>query len=382
MSVSRRGFVGTLGATVGAGCLPYVPVFANTAIEPDRVVHTSGDGIGITPREYAALLNRLCQGRDVADDNYLLGGEVESFERHWATLLGKETAVFMPSGTLANQLALRVLAGPKRRVIVPEMSHIYNDTGDACQTLSGLTLMPLAPGRATFTRADVEAVLTRTAGGRVATDVGAIVIESPIRRLSGQMFDWEEAKRIAALARDKGIAMHLDGARLFIASAYTGITPAQYAAEFDTVYVSLWKYFNCGIGAILAGPKRVLDGMFHLRRMFGGNLATGWNAAVVARHYMDGFEDRLKSAVKVSETFYAALSKHPRLAIERIPNGTNLTRVTFKGVNAADVAKRLADRGVAMSGPRKPGTVTFGVNETWNRLPAAELIDAFEKSLI
>jgi len=242
--------------------------------------------------------------------------------------------------------------------------------------------MPLAPGRATFTRADVEAVLTRTAGGRVAADVGAIVIESPIRRLSGQMFDWEEAKRIAALARDKGIAMHLDGARLFIASAYTGISPAEYAAQFDTVYVSLWKYFNCGIGAILAGPKRVLDGMFHVRRMFGGNLAAGWNAAVVARHFMDGFEDRLKSAVKTSETFYAAMSKHPRVAIERIPNGTNLTRVTFKGVNPADVAKRLGDRGVAMSGPAKPATLTFGVNETWNRMSAADLIDAFEKSVI
>src|SRR5687768_2820947 len=246
MSVSRRGFVGTLGATVGAGCLPYVPVFANSSIEPDKVVHTSGDGIAITPREYAALLNRLCQGRDVADDNYLLGGEVEAFERHWAALLGKETAVFMPSGTLANQLALRVLAGTKRRVIVPEVSHIYNDTGDACQTLSNLTLMPLAPGRATFTKGDVEAVLTRTAGGRVATDVGAIVIESPIRRLAGQMFDWDEAKRISAFAREKGIGMHLDGARLFIASAYTGISPAEYSAHFDTVYVSLWKYFNCG----------------------------------------------------------------------------------------------------------------------------------------
>jgi threonine aldolase len=381
MNVSRRGFVGTLGATVGAGCLPYVPVFANTSVEPDRVVHTSGDGIGITPREYAVLLNRLCQGRDVADDNYLLGGEVETFERHWATLLGKETAVFMPSGTLANQLALRVLAGTKRRVIVPEVSHIYNDTGDACQTLSGLTLMPLAPGRSTFTTSDVEAVLNRTAGGRVATDVGAIVIESPIRRLSGQMFDWEEAKRIAALARDKGIAMHLDGARLFIASAYTGMSPAEYAAEFDTVYVSLWKYFNCGIGAILAGPKRVLDGMFHVRRMFGGNLATGWNAALVARHFMDGFEDRLKSAVNVSEAFYSAMAKHPRIAIERIPNGTNLTRVTFKGINAAGVAKRLAERGIAMSVPSGGATVTFGVNETWNRMTAPDLVRAFEQSL-
>jgi len=379
--ISRRGFVGTFGAALGAGCLPYTPVFANTAIEPERVVHTSGDGIGITPREYAALLNRLCQNKDVADDNYLLGGEVEAFEKHWATLLGKETAVFMPSGTLANQLALRELAGTKRRVIVPEMSHVYNDTGDACQTLSGLTLMPLAPGRATFTVGDIEAVLARTAGGRVATDVGAILIESPIRRLSGQMFDWDQAKRITAFARSKGIATHLDGARLFIASAYTGISPAEYSAQFDTVYISLWKYFNCGIGAILAGPKRVLDGMFHVRRMFGGNLAVGWNAALIARHYMDGFEARLKSAVQTSEAFYAAIAKHPRIGIERIPNGTNLTRVTFKGVSAADVAKRLGERGIAMSGPAAPATITFGVNETWNRMPAADLIRAFEQSL-
>ena len=107
------------------------------------------------------------------------------------------------------------------------------------------------------------------------------------------MFDWDETKRISALARERGIGMHLDGARLFIASAYSGIAPAEYAAAFDTVYVSLWKYFNSGIGAILAGPKRVLDGMYHMRRMFGGNLAAGWQAALVARHYMNGFPERL-----------------------------------------------------------------------------------------
>ena len=96
------------------------------------------------------------------------GGKVEAFEQRWARLLGKETAVFMPSGTLANQLAVRALAGNKRRVIVPDMSHMYNDTGDACQTLSGLTLLPLAPLKATYTRADVEAVVKRTASGRDA----------------------------------------------------------------------------------------------------------------------------------------------------------------------------------------------------------------------
>ncbi len=379
--MNRRGFVGALGATFGGVCLPHVPAFATGNVELDKVVHTAGDGVGITPREHAALLNKLCQAKDVQEDSYLLGGEVEEFEQHWAKLLGKETAVFMPSGTLANQLALRALAGAKRRVIVPEISHVYNDTGDASQTLSGLTLMPLAAGKATFTVADVEAVLTRTAGGRVATDVGALLIESPIRRLSGEMFDWDEAKRVTAFAKSKGIKTHLDGARLFIASAYTGIAPAEYASHFDTVYVSLWKYFNCGIGAILAGPKSVLDGMYHTRRMFGGNLAAGWNAAVVCRHFMDGFEGRLKTAVQTSETFYSAIAKHPKIGIERIPNGTNLTRVTFKGVSPADVGKRLAERGIAMSGPANPGTITFGVNETWSRMSAAALIDAFEKSL-
>jgi len=195
------------------------------------------------------------------------------------------------------------------------------------------------------------------------------------------MFDWEEAQRVTAFAKSKGIKTHLDGARLFIASAYTGISPAQYSAPFDTVYVSLWKYFNCGIGAILAGPKSVLDGMFHVRRMFGGNLAVGWNAALVCRHFMEGFEGRLKAAVQTSEAFYSAIAKHPKIGIERIPNGTNLTRVTFKGVSPAEVGKRLAERGIAMSGPAQPGTTTFGVNETWSRMSAAQLVEAFERSL-
>jgi selenocysteine lyase/cysteine desulfurase len=115
--------------------------------------------------------------------------------------------------------------------------------------------------------------------------------------------------------------------------------------------------------------------------MFGGNLAAGWNAALVARHFMDGFEGRLKSAVQTSETFYAAIAKHPRIGIERIPNGTNVTRVSFTGVNAQQVSKRLADRGIAMSAAAGASSVTFGVNETWNRMSAADLIRAVEQSV-
>lgn len=380
LSSTRRGFVASCGVAASIVSLP--PATALAADGSERAVHLWGDGLGLSPRAHAALLDRLCAKADVAEDVYLLGGEVERFERRWARLLGKEAAVFMPSGTLANQLALRALAGSKRRVVVPEVSHIYNDTGDACQTLSGLTLMPLGAGAATFTRADVEAVLARTESGRVAAQVGAIAIETPIRRLAGRMFDHDALKRVSALARERGIAMHLDGARLFIASAYAGIAPAEVASHFDTVYVSLWKCFNSGLGAILAGPARVLDGMHHARRMFGGNLASGWHAALLAGHFMDGFDARLKSAIAVSEAFYAALARHPKASVERVPNGTNLAHVRLEGIDVATLGERLAQRGISMPGA-EPGsrTVTLWVNETWNRTTAAELVRAFEQAI-
>ena len=380
--VTRRSFVGSVGLTAGLGGLISTPAFAAPGdTSEDRTVFLSGDGIALSPAAYASLLQRLTASRTVGEDTYLLGGEIEAFEEEWASLLGKETAVFMPSGTLANHLALRALAGDRRRVIVPEESHIYNDTGDGCQTLSALTLLPLAHGAATFTVADVQAVLERTASGRVAAPVGALAIETPIRRLSGQLFDWREAQRITAFAREHGIGTHLDGARLFIASAYTGISPRDYAAAFDTVYVSLWKYFNAGQGAILAGPKKTLEGMFHVRRMFGGNLAVGWPAAVIARHYMPGFVERLKAAVQVSETLYAGLANHPRVTIERIPNGTNLTRLTMRG-DLSVVTRRLSEAGIRMPTPSARGAVLLAVNETWTRLSATELLKAFEQALV
>jgi hypothetical protein len=122
----------------------------------------------------------------------------------------------VPTGTLANHLAIRKLAGERRRVIVQEVSHIYTDTGDSNQTLSNLTLLPLAAGQATFTWQRVGEVCRRTESGRVAAPVGAISIESPLRRLAGELFDHAEMTRICERARKQGMRLHLDGARLYI----------------------------------------------------------------------------------------------------------------------------------------------------------------------
>src|SRR5256885_13739956 len=114
-------------------------------------------------------------------------------------------------------------------------------------------------------------------------------------------------QRACEVAREKQIEVHLDGARIFLASAYTGISPARYASLFDTVYVSLYKYFNAASGAILAGPKRLLDGLYNPRRQFGGGLAHAWPLAAVALHYMDGFEDRFPVAMTASERLFQQL---------------------------------------------------------------------------
>src|SRR5437667_2538486 len=153
----------------------------------DRSIHFRSDGVALSPAEYARLLAQLAEGDGIAADEFTRDGVVAALEQRMAALLGKDMAVFLPSGTLANNLALRLLARRGRRVLVQRESHIYNDTGDSAQELSGLALMPLAAGRATFTLAEVEAEIARAGDARVATPVGVISIESPVRRLAGEV---------------------------------------------------------------------------------------------------------------------------------------------------------------------------------------------------
>jgi threonine aldolase len=381
---SRRRFIEMSGAAAAAFGVARPHSFTE-GLEPavSTIVHLSGDGLSLDPSEAAADIVRLCASEKPLADQYGLTGCVEDVEKYFAKLLGKERALFMPTGTLANHLAIRALARDRRRVIVQETSHIYNDTGDASQILSGLTLMPLAPDKATFTWAEVESVIARTVSGRVPDPVGAIVIESPVRRRSGERFDRTEVTRICAEARRLGIGLHLDGARLFIASAYDGITPADHAAPFDTVYVSLWKYFNSLNGAILAGPSALLDGMFNVRRMFGGALWNAWPFALLARSYAEGFVDRLKAAVTVSEDFIRAVgSSHAQ--IERIPNGTNIFRLIVAEARSGAARERLRAQGVLLpAAVKRPDGAAFvlQVNETWNRTTGARLADLVSRAL-
>lgn len=386
--LNRRRFIQVGGVGVGLGlAAPGLTLGAMqresgpAAADPDdKLVRMSGDGLGLTSAQYSRLLARLADENRIAPDSYSLGGVVEELEQRFARVLGKERAIFMPTGTLANHLAVRALAGGSSRVIVQEESHLYQDEGDCAQTLSSLTLIPLAPGRATFTVDDVQRVLDQTRSARVVSRVSVISIETPVRRKQGERFDSTEMKKIVALARREGIRLHVDGARLFLQAAYTGESAEETARPFDTVYISLYKYFNAASGAILAGPRDLLDGMYHTRRMFGGGLSSVWPFAAVALRYLEGFGDRYSRAVGISEELIRGLRRHDRFTVDPIPSGTNLFRLRVRAADPDAFRKRLAASGVMLPSPQGD-TFLIGVNETLNRTTAARLSDDFVRAL-
>lgn len=343
---------------------------------PSRVVRFHGDGLGLTPGEYATCLSQLAAEETIEPDYYSRGGSVEKLERRMAELLGKERAVFFPTGTLANQLAVGVLAGEEGRVLLQEESHLYNDSGDCCQRLSNLPVIGLGPGEATFSLEQVRAEVARVASGRVSIPIRVIGIESPVRRLWQQVFDFEELKKISSFAREEGIGMHLDGARLFLAPPYTGISVEEYASLFDTVYISLWKYFNAGSGAILAGPDALLKEMFHTRRMYGGSLPYGWAFASVAGHFLEGFSDRFQEAVDVSEEVFRRLEDQSGFEIERVTDGTNTSRLKVAGTDAQEFRRRLANRKIDLPEPLADGKgFKIQVNETWRYMTPDQIAE-------
>ncbi len=352
--------------------------FQLRAAEPADRIYAFGDGIPHTPEEYSRLLGELA-GR-VESDEYSRGGVVEKLEIRLAAMLGKESAVWLPTGTLANHLAVRTLAGSKRRVLVQSESHLYNDCGDCAQTLSSLNLVPLAPGKATFTLAQVEAAASDSMQGRVPVPVGAIQIETPVRRRQGERFDFEEMKKVTAWARARSVGLHLDGARLFLESAYTRRPVREYTVLFDTVYVSLYKYFNAASGAVLAGPKALLADLYHTRRMFGGGLPQVWPFAAVALHYLDGFAQRFQAGVDTAEHVISTLASDGNFEVERVANGTNVFRIRAFNVNGAPYQGRLEAAGISARVPVGEW-LTLQVNETWGRLPAPEIIARFRRAL-
>jgi threonine aldolase len=286
-----------------------------------QIIKFLGDGEMFEPADYLNILQQSSMVRD----SYGAGGSVEALEKKFVEITGKEKAVFMPSGTMANQLAIAVLSGENSKVFVQDTSHVYRDEADAAQTVFQKRLMPLAREEPFFTAQQLQAAVEAIPSEEVfKTGIGAVSIEIPVRRSNGRMVPIEELRKISAYCRANNIKLHLDGARIYMAAAWSGVSIKEYASLFDTIYISLYKYFGAAGGAMLCGDKTVIDKMPHLIKVHGGTMYSNWTNAAMALHRLEGFETRMKNTVQKANELFDALNKIPGITIKALPNGTNI----------------------------------------------------------
>jgi len=250
---------------------------------------------------------------DTAMDQYGSGGVVDELEAQCAALLGKPAAVFVPSGTMAQQATLRVHAdrrgGAHRVFVCHPACHLEWREGRAYQRLHGLTCHPAGDLRLPLAVADLEAVAEAPA---------ALLIELPQRDLGGHLPTWDELEAQVAWARRRGAAVHLDGARLWECTPAYARSPAEIAALFDTVYVSFYKGLGALSGCCLAGPAADVAEVREWRTRHGGTLFALWPYAASALTCLRNRLPRMPAYRDHAVAIAAALTGVP--GIEVVPD--------------------------------------------------------------
>jgi len=194
------------------------------------------------------------------------------------------------------------------------------------------------------------------------------------------MFKYDNLKIITDYAKNNEIKTHLDGARLFVQSVHSSVTPAGYGELFDTVYTSMWKCFNSASGAILAGSKTFTTNLFQERRMFGGGLPAAWPFAAVALHFADSFIDEYKTALQNAEKFFSLIQKEDNFKIIKYENGSHIVGLNIKNVNLKRFSESLAKRNIQLPASDENGFL-LKINPSLNRETHQNLAQYFIESL-
>jgi threonine aldolase len=339
-----------------------------------RSVWLVGDDAPPDPVAMTTRLAELARTHPEVRDRYQQKGAVEALERAFATLLGKEDCAFFATGTLANHVAVRVLCGEHRRALVQQESHLYRDESDAAQRLSGINLVPLAAGRASPSLDEVRAAIDASENGPYPLKIGAVSLESPVRRVDGEMLPLALVRDIASLARAHGARLHLDGARLLLARPDLDI-PA-YAAPFDTVYVSLYKYLGAPFGAVLAGSKAEIAEARDLRHVFGGGLYQAWMPAVLALDALPAFRQQIGQAHARVRKLIDALVASGRARERSAAEASNIFWLEMPQALAEAAFERGRQAGIRV-GRWQDGRIPLHANTTILRRPLEDYLGLF-----
>jgi threonine aldolase len=385
---NRRSFLKLSGLSILPAVLPAQDLFANvnskSFADHEPVIKFFGDGEMYEPAAYVDILQQINAKAIIEKDRYGDGGAVAALEKQMELITGKEKAIFMPSGTMANQLAIAVLSGENTKVFVQDTSHVYRDEADAAQSVFQKRLMPLAKNETCFTAAALQQAVESLGELEVfKSGIGAVSIENPVRRTDGRMVPIEEIKKISDYCRSVNIKLHLDGARIFMAAAWSGVSVKEYAGYFDTIYISLYKYLGAAAGAILCGDKKVIDKMPHLIKIHGGSMYGNWTNAAMALHRLNGLEARLQNAVKKSAEIFSALNKISGITITALDAGTNIYQLQLaKEIDGKKMQTTLRNSfNIRMPFPDSNNKVMLTVNETLLYRDVNFVVDAFKKAM-
>jgi threonine aldolase len=260
---------------------------------------------------------------DVAPDLYGEGGVVAELEQHVAEVLGKPAAVFLPSGTMAQGATLRVHADQRtsRTIVWHPYSHLERHEGQGYARLHQLVGRPVG---------DFERLIRLDDLNGVAEQVAALVLELPQRDLGGALPEWDDLVAQTSWARDRGAAAHLDGARLWEASAGYGRSPAAVAALFDTVYVSFYKGIGALPGCCVAGSAEDVAQVREWRGRMGGTLFALWPAASSALGLLDASLAEMPARLTHARAIAAALAWVPEIRVVPDPPQTPMMHLLFR----------------------------------------------------
>jgi len=317
----------------------------------------------------------------VGDDQYGEDPSVNRLQEKIAELLGKEAALFVPSGTRANQIALKILTRPGDEVVVGEEAHIVWHESGAAAANSGVQFTVAGRG-GLFTAADLRNAY-KPPGHIVFPPTTLVAIENTHNRGGGVVFPPGDAVAICATARELGLASYLDGARLFNVAAVTGQTLAELAAPFDVVSVALSKGLGCPVGSLIAGSHDHIARARRVRRMFGGAMRQSGILAAAGLYALDHNLSRLVEDHGNAKLLAERLAelRGVELDLATVQSNIVIFRMGEGAPDAATIVARAHEKGVLISafGVRTVRAVThLDVNRDQCRRAADLLAEVIE----
>ncbi len=286
---------------------------------------------------------------EVGDDVWGEDPTVNKLEAYAATILGKPAAIFFPSGTMANQIAVRSLTSPGDEMIIETDAHIVRYESGAVSALSGIQPCMLSAPHGILTPEQVEAAIRPPDIHNPPTTL--ICLENTHNRAGGTVYPLETISQIRDIATSRNIAMHLDGARLFNAVCATGIAPDVYAARFETVSFCLSKGLGAPVGSMVGSSETRIARMRRIRKMYGGGMRQAGVLAAAGLYALKHTIARLHEDHANAQRLAQGLAKIPEAEIDEKTVETNIVLFDVGGITQEpdQLLNRLKDEGLLVS---------------------------------